>query len=269
MFAARARLPVARINGRRMSATSANALLSGTPQLSWVLPLYRTSDQLDELLSRIHKVSTDLVESYEIILVDDACPEDTGAKAEIIAATDGCTRVLRLVRNRGQDAALREGLRLSRGDWTMILDADLQDPPEAVRELWRLREVGTNGVVFAQRTGIYTSPGRHITSRLYRAAIERVGGLPRGACLFALLGRGTLRRINIVTGRRVSLLAIIAAAGARFVSVPIPRSPRATGVSGYSSLARCAKAARSLWQIFAARRLHRYLGTPVLPAHTP
>ena len=95
---------------------SAEAAIHAPPQLSWVLPLYRTAAQLEELVARIHCVSAGLRVRHEVILVDDACPEGSGALAMRIAARDPRLRVLRLARNHGQDRALMAGLRLSRGD---------------------------------------------------------------------------------------------------------------------------------------------------------
>ena len=227
-------------------------------QLSWVLPLYRTAVQLEELLARIAQVSARLGLSYEVILVDDACPEGCGALAERLAGHDAHLRVLRLPRNGGQDQALRAGLRLSRGAWAVVLDADLQDPPEALERLWPRRNEGADAV-FTRRTGRYSSFGRRLTSRMYRTAIEVVGGLPRGACLYVLLRRPLVDRINAAHGRRATLLALIAAARTRCISVTIVRSPRAVGVSSYSSLSRSRKAARSLWDMFVACRLDRAL----------
>lgn len=226
-----------------------------SPQLSWVLPLYRTARQLPELLARIHATSAALHLEHEIILVDDACPEGCGALARELASGDQRLRVLHLACNHGQDRALRAGLRLSRGDWTAVLDADLQDPPEAVAALWPRCVPGTDAV-FARRTGRYTSPGRQLTSRLYRKAVEVVGGLPPGAGLYVLLARPLLDRINQAQGRRRTLLALIAGARARSTSVDIVRSPRLLGRSSYSAFARGAKAARSLWDMFAMRRLN-------------
>jgi Glycosyltransferases involved in cell wall biogenesis len=224
-------------------------------ELSWVLPLYRTSEQLGELLERIRQVSLRLRIASEVILVDDACPEGCGALADAEAAHDPRLVVLRLPANQGQDAALRAGLRRSRGAWSVILDADLQDPPEAVEQLWPLRRDAP--IVFARRTGRYSTASRRLTSHLYRAAVAMVGGLPRGACLYALLARPVVQRINEAEGARVSLLALIAATRERSTSVPILRSRRPSGASGYTSLDRCRKAAGSLWQMFVARRLNR------------
>lgn len=241
-----------------MSAPGAAEGQRVAPELSWVLPLFRTSAQLPELLARIHTVSTELnanglLATWEIILVDDACPEGSGALAQRLAANEPRLRVLRLARNHGQDGALRQGLKASLGAWALILDADLQDPPEALASLWPLRSSETDAV-FAERTGNYTSRGRHFTSRLYRAAVERAGRLPRGACLFVLLARPLVDRLNAAGAGHHALLSLIAANASSFASVPVARSKRLHGVSGYSSFRRCAKAIRSLWQMLSIRR---------------
>lgn len=238
-----------------------HTLPESLPQLSWVLPLYCTAECLAPLLARIREVSTGLVQSYEVILVDDACPQGSGTLAEAWAATDPHVRVLRLPANRGQDNALRQGLSLSRGEWTVIMDADLQDPPEAVRTIWPLRMTGVEAV-FANRTGRYHSGiGRRLAARAYRSAIAWIGGLPTGACLFALLSRPIVDRIRSSRSSprdsRISLLAQLAATRGRFDSVAVQRAPRFAGTSAYTTRATWAKAARSLWQTFAARRLHR------------
>ncbi len=228
--------------------------------LSWVLPLYRTAQQLEELLARIDAVSDRLCVDIEVILVDDACPEGCGSLAESAAMRDPRVRVLRLPRNQGQDAALRAGLGLSRGAWVAILDADLQDPPEALEQLWPMRH--QSDVVFARRTGLYSSRGRRLTSRLYRALFSTIGGLPPGACLYALLDRATVERINACQDERRSLLVLVASAATTSGCVTVQRSRRHRGNSSYTSLGRSIKAARSLWQIVAFRASRFLFGYP-------
>lgn len=220
--------------------------------LSWVLPLYRTAAQLEELVARIHRVSAGLGVRHEIVLVDDACPEDCGGLAQRMAALDSRLRVLRLPSNRGQDLALRAGLTASRGEWTVVLDADLQDPPEAMARLWPLC-TPAHDAVFARRTGRYSSAGRRLTSRLYRVLASRIGGLPRGAGLYAVFHRDVLDRINAASGRTTTLLALVAGTRPRCASIDIVRSPRSAGTSSYGSLARLRKATRSLWELLAMR----------------
>lgn len=223
-------------------------------ELSWILPLYGTAQFVGELMGRIRNAAAGMGIRHEVLLVDDACPAGSGAEAERIAVAYPEARVLRLPRNLGQDSALREGLRACTGEWAVLLDADLQDPPEAVAELWRQRAPGVEAV-FAHRVGRYTTRGHHASSRLYRAAIRVVGGLPRGACLFVLLHRPLVEAIASTRRPRISILATIAASRRPGVSIPVPRSPRPSGRSAYGGGKRLAKAAGSLWQMLLARHL--------------
>lgn len=227
-------------------------------ELSWILPVYRTGEFVDELLRRIAQVSAALAIRHEIVLVDDACPAGGGDIAERAARLHRHVRVLRLPHNLGQDTALREGLRVARGDWAVMLDADLQDPPEALAALWAARAPGI-GVLFAARHGGYSSRTRWWTSRLYRAATRWVGRLPRGACLYMLIDRPTIDAIAATRRPRLSMLAAIAGVRTGTICVPIQRDRRPAGRSAYGHLRRLHKAIDSLWQMLLAFRLRRSL----------
>lgn len=225
--------------------------------LSWVVPLFRTATALPELLRRIEETSARCRVEPEIILVDDACPDGSGARARDLALNSLATRVVQLPWNHGQDAALREGLRCCRGDWAILLDGDLQDPPEAAAQLLSARH-GTDAV-FASREGRYEGRIRLATSFLYRRCLERLGGFPRGACLFVLLGRPLIDEIAATHSARISLLAPLSRRGIVSTSVPVQRSVRPHGRSSYSSLARSRKAARALWQVLLVRHFGQRL----------
>lgn len=224
---------------------------TGRPELSWVVPMYRTSEFVEELCARIAAISRTLGLDAELVLVDDACPEDSAGRAERV----NCPlplHVIRLERNNGQDAAILAGLRVCKGRYAVILDADLQDPPEAVRLLWPSMEQGFDAV-FANRFGTYEARGRLVTSRLYRTAVRHVGRLPPGAGLFVLMNRRVIDAIVATHTPRTSILAAIVAAGGRYTSVPVERAARRHGGSAYASSRRVSKALRSLWQIAVAR----------------
>lgn len=224
------------------------------PELSWVLPLYGTSAHLDELLERLARTSARLDVPYEIVMVDDACPDGSGSHAERAATAIPVARVLRLPTNRGQDGALREGLRACRGRWAVLLDADLQDPPEAVAQLWSQRGPDRDAV-FANRVGTYTTAPRRRTSWLYRGLVSAMTGLPTGACLFVLLNRRLIDRIAATQRPRISILAVIAASRSSCHSIPIERAPRPSGRSAYDARRRWRKGIGSLWQMALARHL--------------
>lgn len=216
------------------------------PELSWVLPLFRTAAFLPELLQRIEQTSTQLGLSagYEIILVDDACPEGSGAAAEALAQHYGNMKVLRLPINRGQDAALQIGIRKARGQWIAILDADLQDPPEALSLLWRDRQGMT--AVFANRNGLYTSAGRHLTSWIYRQLLQRITRLPPGAGLYALLDESAAEAIRRSEHDPFVLMVVLGSLPGLMRSSPVRRNRRALGKSSYTSRMRVAKGLRTL-----------------------
>lgn len=239
-----------------------------TPALSWILPLYRTRAQLDELILRVAAACRALEVPCEVLLVDDACPEGCAAHLAARGLPAGM-RLLRLPVNRGQDGALVAGLREAAGEWAVLLDADLQDPPEAVLDLWARRGTSVDDTVvdavFARRRGRYEPAGRLLTSYLYRGLASWLGGLPRGAGLFVLLHRRVIDRVVAGSDAAPSLLAAIAGAGRRFVSVPIERAARPGGASAYTGLMRLARALRSLVRMAGVRGRRRRLPVPSDP----
>ncbi len=216
--------------------------------LTWVLPLYKTAEFVPELVARIEATSErlGLGGAYNIVLVDDACPAGSGAAADKAAIGRPHLHALHLPVNHGQDAALRRGLGHARGTWVVILDADLQDPPEALADLWPHR-IG-HDVVFADRMGDYESFSRRMTSRLYRRLMSAIGGLPHGAGLYALMACTTARAIATDSTDPFALLATIAAHRGRMMSVRVQRQTRATGRSSYTFGMRLRKAVTGIGQ---------------------
>ena len=224
------------------------------PQLSWVVPMYRTGDFIERLCVRASDSAHRLGLSYELVFVDDACPDHSADRAEPLAARFPI-RVCRLPTNQGQDAAIRAGLRVCRGKWAVILDGDLQDPPEALLQLWP--HASDYDAVFADRFGAYESRTRLVSSFFYRRCLEVLGGLPPGSGLFVLMNRRLIEHVTAAHGSRAYVLADIAGARGRYISVPVLRSPRPSGKSSYGFVRRWTRGVMSLWQVFAATRLGR------------
>jgi glycosyltransferase involved in cell wall biosynthesis len=181
---------------------------------------------------------------YEIILIDDACPEGSGDVAEQFVERYENAKVLRLPMNQGQDAALQAGILEARGKWIAILDADLQDPPEALARLWQLRH--GHAAVFADRRGRYTSRSRHVTSWIYRRLLQRLTRLPPGAGLYALLDERAAEAVRCSKDNPLVLMAVLAVLDGPMRSVPVQRSTRAQGQSSYTGRMRLAKGIRTL-----------------------
>jgi len=222
------------------------------PDLTWVVPLYRTGRQARTLASRCDATARSLGLRSEILFVDDCCPEHGYREVEALIP-ELPVRLLRLPCNLGQDGALREGLRIARGA-VVILDGDLQDPPEALAALWPQLVEGYDAV-FANRHGRYEPSLRLATSRAYRCSMEWIGGLPRGAGLYVLMNARTAAALAATDTTPIYLLAALAATRGRFTSVEVLRSARPEGVSAYTSWRRLRKGVASTIQALKSRRL--------------
>src|SRR4029079_18469651 len=118
--------------------------------LSIVVPVFNEVEVLPFLLAAIRGVMTDTGHGYEVILVDDGSLDGTSPALKQAAATDPHIKVLFFSRNFGHQAAITAGLDFASGDAVAVMDADLQDPPELLRQMLALLGDGYD-VVSAQR----------------------------------------------------------------------------------------------------------------------
>jgi glycosyltransferase involved in cell wall biosynthesis len=211
--------------------------------VSVVAPVYGNAATVAELCRRLAAV---LPGEHEILLVDDGCPHGSWAAIEAVPRARGIRHEV----NRGQNAAVLTGLRAARGEEIVVLDADLQDPPEAVPRLLEELRRGDAAAVFGGRRGRYESGARMLASRLFKRTLRLLSGrrLPVDAGLF--LAMGPEMRDALTAGDPPYLLAAMARSGLPMRSVPVTRARG--GASAYSGRARAALAARALAQ--AARR---------------
>jgi glycosyltransferase involved in cell wall biosynthesis len=156
---------------------SAAVLSPDDPVLSVVIPVYGCQPCLRDLHKRLSATAGEMGISYEIVLVDDRSEDGAWAEIERLAAVDGSVRGVLLSRNFGQHAATTAGLQYARGDWVVVMDCDLQDPPEVVPRLYEKALEGYD-VVFARRPYKPASPTRRALSRLYFWAIGFFGEHP-------------------------------------------------------------------------------------------
>jgi glycosyltransferase involved in cell wall biosynthesis len=101
-------------------------------ELSIISPIYKGELMLDELISRIECSVRNLVSDYEIILVNDASPDNSWNVISDRCKTDKKIKAVNLSRNFGQDYAITAGLSVSSGTWVVVMDCDLQDQLEEI-----------------------------------------------------------------------------------------------------------------------------------------
>jgi polyisoprenyl-phosphate glycosyltransferase len=222
--------------------------------VSVVLPVYRNAEELAELHARLIRVLATEADWFEMIFVDDACPAGSGVVLDQLAGEDERVRVIRHDRNLGQRMAVWHGLRAARGEIVITMDADLQDPPEAIPHLLaELRSTGA-AAVFAGRRGEYQGSLRMASSRFYRSVLHEFTGIPADAGAFLVMKRAALDLILPIALPSPYLPALLASTRLPVRSIPVVRDTRPTGKSAYSGWARLRLACSGL---VAAWKLNR------------
>ncbi|WP_330341085.1 glycosyltransferase family 2 protein [Streptomyces sp. NBC_00557] len=161
--------------------------------ISIVAPCYNEEAVLERFHDRIQAVAEDLLplgHDMEFVYVDDGSRDRTLAVLKRLAERDARVRYVSFSRNFGKEAALLAGLRHASGDAVVVMDADLQHPPELIRRMVQLREEGHDQVV-ARRTRTGDGLARTLTARLYYRLVNRLVDveLVDGAGDFRLLSR--------------------------------------------------------------------------------
>lgn len=213
--------------------------------LSVVVPMHATARHLPELLRRLEAS----VPGAEVVLVDDACPQHSADFADTLATRSLSVTVVRLSVNVGQHAAVHQGLAHVSGTLVAVMDADLQDTPEALPQLLAaLDDHAALDVVCAARTGDYASAGRRRTARCYRwtARLLSRGRIPRGAGMFLVARRPAIEAVRRLDDPFAPLVPSLAAAGQVMHAVPVRRDARDDGSSGHRGTDRLRIALRGL-----------------------
>ena len=200
------------------------------PTLSVVVPLFEEEAIVPVLVDRLARTLDDLGVSAEVILVDDGSRDDTLAEIDRAHADDPRFVGLALSRNFGHQVAISAGLAHARGRAVVVMDGDLQDPPEAIGALWETYRDGYD-VVYAVRARRPESAWK----RLAYAAYYRLLGLavaidiPLDAGDFGIMSRRVVDHLNAMPERRRFVRGLRAWVGFRQTGLPIDRGARHSG----------------------------------------
>ncbi|MGW1365185.1 glycosyltransferase family 2 protein [Streptomyces chartreusis] len=141
-------------------------------EVSIVVPCFNESEVIDTFHTTLIASLELTGRSFEICYVDDGSSDPTGMRLRDLAAADPRVRYTRFSRNFGKESAMLAGLRMSRGDAVVLMDADLQHPPELVPRMLELHERGYDQVV-AQRDRVGEGPIRKALSGAYYRLVRR------------------------------------------------------------------------------------------------
>jgi glycosyltransferase involved in cell wall biosynthesis len=201
------------------------------PKLTVVVPAYNESEVLRTFHERLWRVLNELSLTCDMLYVDDGSSDDTWAILQSLAAADPRVGALKLSRNFGKEIALTAGLDHVDADAAIVIDADLQDPPELIPELVAQWQAGYD-VVYATRAARAGETGfKRFTAAAFYRTMEIMSDvpLPRDTGDFRLLSRRALKALGQLRERQRFMKGLFTWIGYRQISVSYMRDPRKAG----------------------------------------
>ena len=206
------------------------------PQLSVVAPCFNEEEVIRVFFQNLTSVLQSLARSYEIVFVDDGSTDDTLTILNQIAAEDEQVIVLSLTRNFGHQIALTAGMDHARGQRVLMMDSDLQHPPELIPQMIAALETGVDIVYAVRQETAQAGFLKRLSSQWFYAIINRWGGtsfLP-GAADFRLMSPRAADAIRQMREQHRFLRGLFAWTGFPFSVIPYSAQPRRAGKSKYS-----------------------------------
>jgi dolichol-phosphate mannosyltransferase len=205
--------------------------------LSFVIPMHNEAEVLPALVQRLDALATSLPCPVEWVVVNDGSRDQTGAMLAGWAARDPRVKFVDLARNFGHAAALTAGLDHTSGDAVVIMDADLQDPPEVVIAMLARYREGYD-IAYAQRTKRHGETAFKIATAagfywVMRRFVHR--DLPANSSDFRLMSRDAVQALGHLREGQRFLRGMVTWIGFSQVAVPFERPSRAAGTTKYST----------------------------------
>ncbi len=209
--------------------------MSMKPRISVVVPLFNEQENVAALCKRLRTVLEQTGSPWELLAVNDGSSDRTQALLEAEAARDGRIRVLCLARNFGHQIAVTAGLDHAAGDAVILIDGDLQDPPELILEMIERWQAG-NDVVYAvrsEREG--ESRFKKLTALVFYRLIYRITDvdIPLDTGDFRLMDRKVVDALNSMREHNRFIRGMTSWVGFRQTGVHYVRQARHAGETKY------------------------------------
>jgi glycosyltransferase involved in cell wall biosynthesis len=204
-------------------------------EISVVVPVYKCAGCLRHLHERLTLVLTDMGVSHELVFVDDRSPDEAWDALQELVLRDPAVRAVRLSRNFGQHAAITAGVAEAVGQWVVVMDCDLQDPPEAIPDLYAKAQKG-NDIVFARRRARRQPWARRIANRIYFWLRRTLTGvdLETEHSNLSIMSRKAADAFLLLRDKHRNFLLILYWLGFQHDSIEFEHADRYEGKSSYS-----------------------------------
>ncbi|MBD2601545.1 MULTISPECIES: glycosyltransferase family 2 protein [Microcystis] len=233
------------------------------PKYSLIIPIYNEEETIPELYRRVSAVMDSLDDSVELILINDGSGDRSLKLMRELQERDARVCYISFARNFGHQAAVTAGLNFARGQVIVVLDADLQDPPELIPKMIESWQAGYH-VVYAQRTKRKKESWfKRLTAYVFYRLLRQLADvdIPADTGDFCLMDRQVVEVLNSMPERNRYIRGLRAWIGFRQTAVKFERDPRFAGEVKYTFKKSLALAINSLVSFSKIPlRISTYLG---------
>lgn len=203
--------------------------------ISIVTPIYGCSSCLEKLYERIVATLTKITKDFEIIMVNDASPDNAWETIKELAQKDSRVKGINLSRNFGQHKAITAGLDYAQGEWVVVMDCDLQDQPEEILKLYNKAQEGYD-IIFGRRTerkdGFFKKLGSKLFYKFFDYFTE--SNVDNTIANFSIISNKALQSVKRLREQNRSYPLFINWVGFKRTDVDIEHSKREEGKSSYT-----------------------------------
>jgi glycosyltransferase involved in cell wall biosynthesis len=204
--------------------------------LSILIPMHNEQDVLEKLFARLKPCIEQVTHNYEIICVNDGSKDNTLALLRDYHAKDSRIKIISLSRNFGKEAALTAAIEHCVGDAVIPIDADLQDPPELIPEMWAKWKEGYQVVLATRKSRPGDSWLKRVTALGFYNVMNRMSTvkIPRNTGDFRLMDRSVIESVKRLHERTRFMKGIFAWVGYKTHTIYFDRENRAAGNTSWN-----------------------------------
>jgi len=205
------------------------------PKISVVVPVYGCRDSLPKLYERLKTSLSMISEEFEIVMVNDASPDNAWVTIKELVAKDNRVKGINLSRNFGQHKAIAAGLHHAQGDWVVVMDCDLQDRPEEIIKLYNKAQEGYDAV-FGQRINRQHSKKKKWASRAFIAVYDYLTDSKTDPTIgnFSIISKKVVEGLKSLKEQHHPYTFFVIWLGFKRAYVEIEHAPREIGSSSYN-----------------------------------
>ena len=205
------------------------------PKISVVTPVYGCCSSLATLYDRLAETLPAISEDFEIIMVNDASPDNAWETIKELAQKDERVRGINLSRNFGQHKAIAAGLDFAQGDWVVVMDCDLQDQPEEIVKLYNKAQEGYD-VVFGERTGRQDSLKKKYSSKLFMMIYDYLADAKTDPSIgnFSIISQKVVTEYRKMSEQHRPYSFFVIWLGFKRTRIPVEHAKRGAGTSSYN-----------------------------------